>query len=215
MRFSSLPLIITRVITLLIAFTVHEFAHAVTADRLGDKTPRREGRLSLNPLRHLDFWGCVMLICSGFGWARPVRVNSKAVTRKHRFGMVWVALAGPLSNFLMALTAALVYRFFPSLHSLPARSAILPTPYYFLNQFIWTNLNLMVFNLIPLSPLDGSRVADELIPKGKFGIWDVIQNNGRRILVLLLFILPRFNIDPLGNWVSKTTGGLYLFLTHL
>ena len=101
-------LLISRVVTLVIAFTFHEFSHALTAVLLGDNTPRRDGRLSLNPLRHLDIWGSLLLLTAGFGWAKPVRVSPRAVNRKTRAGMMLVAAAGPFANFLLALIALLI-----------------------------------------------------------------------------------------------------------
>ncbi len=103
-------LLISRIVTLLIAFTCHEFSHALAAVMLGDDTPKREGRLSLNPLRHLDLWGSILLIAAGFGYAKPVRVNAYAVTRRNKAGMVLVAAAGPFANFLLALLGAVLLR---------------------------------------------------------------------------------------------------------
>ncbi|MBR6090007.1 MAG: site-2 protease family protein, partial [Anaerolineaceae bacterium] len=150
----EIPLLISRIVTLLIAFTFHEFSHAFTAVRLGDNTPRLDGRLTLNPLKHLDPWGCLMLLAAGFGWAKPVRVDPYAVTRKNKAGMMIVAFAGPLANLLLAAAGAILIRsgLFGS-NSAPFGLTWLPSPLYFLSQFIWTNLNLMVFNLVPIAPL--------------------------------------------------------------
>jgi Zn-dependent protease len=102
--------LITRVITLLIAFTIHEFSHATVADRFGDDTPRLHGRLTLNPLAHLDIMGTLMLLVAGFGWAKPVPVNPYVLNRRSPSAMMWVSLAGPLSNFLLALLAVIPIR---------------------------------------------------------------------------------------------------------
>ncbi|MFN2302616.1 MAG: site-2 protease family protein, partial [Anaerolineales bacterium] len=101
----SVPTLISRIITLLIAFTLHEFAHAATATALGDSTPRRNGRLTLNPIAHLDLMGTIMLLFAGFGWAKPVPVNPYAVNRKTKAGMMLVSIAGPASNLIMAAAA--------------------------------------------------------------------------------------------------------------
>src|SRR5512137_432571 len=102
--------LIAYIIVLLIAFSVHEFAHAWTADRFGDDTPRLNGRLSLNPLAHLDPIGSLMLLIAGFGWAKPVPVNPYALHRNSSAGVMWVSLAGPFSNLLMAILGSLPFR---------------------------------------------------------------------------------------------------------
>ena len=102
--------LLARVIVLAIAFTVHEFAHAWTADHFGDDTPRINGRLTLNPLAHLDPIGSLLLLVAGFGWAKPVPVNPYALGKSSPLAMMWVSLAGPMSNFLMAILAAIPVR---------------------------------------------------------------------------------------------------------
>ena len=103
---TDLPTLISRIFTLIIAFTVHEFSHAKVADWFGDDTPRMNGRLTLNPLKHLDIFGSLMLIIAGFGWAKPVPVNPYALGRRSPSAYMWVSLAGPASNLLMAIVAA-------------------------------------------------------------------------------------------------------------
>src|SRR5512139_2451174 len=102
--------LICRIIVLLTAFSVHEFAHAWTANYFGDDTPRQNGRLTLNPLAHLDPIGSIVLLFAGFGWAKPVPVNPYALERRSPAALMWVSLAGPLSNLLMALIAAIPFR---------------------------------------------------------------------------------------------------------
>ena len=208
----SPPLLISRVITLLIAFTCHEFSHAMTAVLLGDNTPKRDGRLTLNPLRHLDLWGCVLLILVGFGYAKPVRVNQYAVTRKVKAGMVLVAAAGPLANLLLAVLGAALLRsgVFPNVQ--PFGVSWLPRPAYFLNQFIWTNLSLLVFNLIPLYPLDGEKVIGYFIPKSFRNSWHKIQSHGPQILMICFFLLPYARIYFARDFVSNTAYSLYRIL---
>src|SRR3990170_5641596 len=106
----NLPTLIARIFVLVTAFTVHEFAHAWTAVQFGDDTPRANGRLTLNPLSHLDPIGSLMLLVVGFGWAKPVQVNPFALQRRSSAAMMLVSLAGPLSNFLMAVLAAIPFR---------------------------------------------------------------------------------------------------------
>ena len=208
----SPPLIISRVITLVIAFTCHEFSHALTAVMLGDDTPRRSGRLSLNPLRHLDPWGCLLLITSGFGWAKPVRVNPRAVTRKNKAGMVLVAAAGPFANLVLALIASLLLRSGWVRNTLPLGLSWMPRPVYFLHQFIWTNLSLLVFNLVPLSPLDGEKVVSYFIPQSFRSTWQQIQAHGAQILMLCFFVLPYLGVSFAENAVSSLSYSLYRIL---
>ncbi len=206
------PLIICRVITLVIAFTCHEFSHALTAVRLGDNTPRRDGRLTLNPLKHLDPWGCLLLITAGFGWAKPVRVNPNAVTRKNKAGMMLVAAAGPFANLLLALLGAVILRSGVVNNSQPFGLSWMPRPVYFLQQFIWTNLSLMVFNLVPLSPLDGEKVAGYFIPDSFRNTWMRIQSHGTQILMLCFFVLPYLNVTFVENAINGLSYSLYRIL---
>lgn len=208
----SPALLISRVITLLIAFTCHEFSHALVAVLLGDNTPKRDGRLTLNPLKHLDLWGCVLLILVGFGYAKPVRVNQYAVTRKTKAGMVLVAAAGPLANLLLAVIGASLLRsgLLPNVQ--PFGVSWLPRPAYFLNQFIWTNLSLLVFNLIPLYPLDGEKVFGYFIPGTFRKTWQKIQSHGSQILMICFFFLPYARIYFARDVVSNATYALYRLL---
>lgn len=190
--------LISRIATLIIALTVHEFAHAFSADRLGDTTPRSYGRLSLNPLRHLDVFGSLMLLVVGFGWAKPVPVNPYALGRRSPAGLMWVSLAGPASNFLLAVLASIPLRFavIPTLN-LPAW---LPTPTEFLVTFLFVNLGLMLFNLIPVPPLDGDAIADYLLPPTWGRVLQTIRPYGPIVLMALLFVAPMLGLDIIG-WI--------------
>jgi len=195
----SPSLIIARIITLLIAFTIHEFAHAWTANYFGDKTAQMEGRLTLNPAAHLDLVGTLMLLVAGFGWAKPVPVNPYILRRRSPSAMMWVSAAGPLSNLLLALVAAIPMRL--GVIPLPQNwPGFLPTPYTFLYVFISVNILLMLFNLIPLAPLDGENVADYLFPPSWQRFMDKIRPYSSIILLALVFVLPMIGIDILG-WV--------------
>lgn len=181
--------LISRLIILFVALTVHEFAHAWTANYFGDDTPRLNGRLTLNPLAHLDPLGSLMLIVAGFGWAKPVPVNAYVLRRKSDSALMWVSLAGPLSNFLLALLAAIPFRI--GLVSLT--SAYNTTPHLFpslpefLLTFIYINLALMLFNLIPLAPLDGEKVAEFFLPAEWQDIFAQIRPYAPLILMGLMF----------------------------
>ena len=202
-------LLITRIITLLVAFTIHEFSHALAATALGDDTPRREGRLTLNPMKHLDLWGCIMLIVTGFGWAKPVRVNQRSITRKTGAGMMLTAAAGPLSNLLLAVIGAYLLRSRVLPNVLIPRISWLPRTDYFLRNFILTNLTLMVFNLVPLAPLDGEKVIGYFIPGSFKRNWQLIQSHGSQILMILFFVLPYIRITFASDLISNLSYALY------
>lgn len=195
--------LISRIIVLLTAFSVHEFAHAWAADYFGDNTPRINGRLTLNPLAHLDPMGSLMLIIAGFGWAKPVPVNPYTLRRRAPSALMWVSLAGPLSNFLMAALAALPFRLnlftWNDIYtSFAAReSSFLPTPAGFLWDFITINLVLMLFNLIPLAPLDGDKIVDFFMPPAWREKMAQIRPYGPMILIALFLIGPYFGINVL------------------
>ena len=146
--------LIARLIVLATAFTVHEFAHAWTATQFGDNTPRQYGRLTLNPLAHLDPLGSLMLIFAGFGWAKPVPVNAYALQRNSSAALMWVSLAGPLSNLLMALIAAIPLRL--GLVSASGGGFVSQL----LLEFVWINLLLM---LLFLSPMLGVNILGSIL----------------------------------------------------
>ena len=150
----------------LIAITFHEFAHGFAADKLGDDTPRRQGRLNLNPLSHLDPVGTVMLIFAGFGWGKPVEINSRNFNRnvKMSVGEAIVAAAGPLMNFILAIVFGIIYvgvwKFVPSFIATQVGSIVI----LLLRSCILVNIGLGIFNLIPLPPLDGSKIIGGFLP---------------------------------------------------
>ena len=186
--------LISAVITLLVSLTVHEFSHAWMATRFGDDTPRLYGRLTLNPLMHLDPLGSLMLILAGFGWAKPVPVNLYALRRSSRAAPMLVSISGPLSNFLLAAIAALLLRF-NLVPNQTSYASFLPTPYNFLVFFLFTNLGLMVFNLLPIPPLDGNEIIHYLLPPAWSQSWENIRPYGIYILFALLFLGPLIGFD--------------------
>jgi Zn-dependent protease len=198
----NLPTLIARIFVLLIAFTIHEFAHAWSADQFGDDTPRMNGRLTLNPLSHLDPMGSLMLLVVGFGWARPVPVNPYALARRSSAALMLVSLAGPLSNFIMAVIAAIPFRL-GLVSTIGARAIpgqILPTPSHLLLEFVFINLILMLFNLIPLAPLDGEKIAAYFFPPSMARFFESIQPYGPVILLVLVFAGPALGFNILG-WI--------------
>ncbi|MBP8857948.1 MAG: site-2 protease family protein [Anaerolineaceae bacterium] len=196
----GIPTLITRLITLVIAFSVHEFSHAWTANAFGDSTPKNAGRLTLNPLKHLDPMGTLVLIFAGFGWAKPVPVNPYALERRSSSALMWVSLAGPLSNFVLAILASIPLR----LNWVPynSSSALLPSPYMFLVEFISINLLLMVFNLIPLAPLDGDKIVEYFLPESWNRAFNRIRPYSAFILLVVVFVLPMLGFDLLG-WIIR------------
>ena len=210
--------LICRIIVLLTAFSFHEFAHAWTANHFGDNTPRANGRLTLNPLAHLDIMGSLLLVVAGFGWAKPVPVNPYVLQRRSPSALMWVSLAGPLSNFFMALLAAIPFR----LNLVTSNQAImdayygkqiLPTLPQFLWEFITINLILMLFNLVPLAPLDGDKILDFVLPPNFRNFFEVIRPYSPFILLLLLFVLPRIGVDVIGTILGPPLTFLTTLLT--
>ncbi len=150
----------------LVAITFHEFAHAYAATKLGDDTPMMQGRLNLNPFSHIDPVGFVLLLFAGFGWGKPVQINPKNFDRKfsETAGEAIVAVAGPVMNFILAIVFSLiyaaVYKFSPAFFITDTGSIV----QIILTYMIITNIGLGVFNLIPLPPLDGSKVLVNFLP---------------------------------------------------
>lgn len=177
--------IVAVLITLVISLTVHEFAHAWSADQLGDDTPRLAGRLTLNPLVHLDLMGSLMFIIAGFGWAKPVPVNYFTLRRRTPAGFMLVALAGPFSNLLLAILAALPFRM-----GLFTSSSITVTRTMgtFLSMFIFYNLILLFFNLLPIFPLDGEKIADYFLPPSGQDVLYRLRPYGPMILIGIILI---------------------------
>ena len=207
----SVPVLISRIITLLLAFTFHEFAHAAVATALGDSTPRMHGRLTLNPIAHLDIFGTITLLFAGFGWAKPVPINPYAVNRKTNAGMMLVSLAGPTTNLLLGTLAALPLRF--GWVPLTATSSpLLPSLGDFLLEFLFINLALFFFNLLPLAPLDGEKVITFFLPDHWAEIFDRIRPYSPLILLGIIFILPMFGIDLINILIRRPLMDLTLFL---
>jgi len=207
----TLPTLITRIITLLLAFTFHEFAHAAVAVSLGDPTPKIHGRLTLNPLAHLDMMGTLTLLLVGFGWAKPVPVNPYAVRQKTPAGMMLASLAGPATNLLLAVLAALPLRF-GWVPMRPAASMFLPSPGSFLFEFLTINLALFFFNLLPLAPLDGEKVITYFLPDHWADAFERIRPYSPFILLAIVFILPMFGINLLDVIIWRPLQGLASFL---
>lgn len=166
----------------LLAITFHEYAHGYMAYRLGDATAKYDGRLTLNPFKHLDVFGTICLLFFHVGWAKPVRVNVRNLKNIRR-DMVWIALAGPLTNFLLAFVSILCYGLFYKYSS--GTNVVLNYLEIVCYYSGIVNVGLGVFNLIPIPPLDGSNVIRELIP-GAAALYNKIGRYSGLILMALL-----------------------------
>ena len=208
------PTIISRIITLIIAFTLHEFAHAATANALGDDTPRLAGRLTLNPIAHLDLIGTMLLLVAGFGWAKPVPINPYALRQRSRAGLMWVSVAGPLTNLLLAVFAAIPLRF-DWVSYFAAAGRFLPTLGQFLLEFVLINLALFLFNLIPLAPLDGEKVLMFFLPPAMEEAYQKFRPYAPMVLLAIAFIGPMIGFDLLGILIREPLNRLARFLIGL
>lgn len=179
---------------IVIALTVHEFSHALVGSWRGDDTAERMGRLTLNPLAHIDIFGFIMLIVIGFGWAKPVPFDPRNLKNPVVDGLL-IALAGPAANLFLALLAAGVFRGLVAANMLAFDSMLA----VFLVLLVFVDLLLLFFNLIPIYPLDGSKVLDVVLPGTPFDFirrWLMV--NGSRLLLVLVLVSMLTNLNPFG-----------------
>lgn len=175
----DLGTILAWLLALTIAITIHEFSHAKRAETAGDRTPRLNGRVTLNPLAHYDIVGSTMLLLFGFGWAKPVPINPQAF-RRPRHDTIMVSLWGPLSNLIAAALLAIPIRFgFAGVYEMP------------LSIIVYLNIALMVFNLIPIPPLDGSHILQALLPLRQAQLMESFFARNRQWL-MMIFLLVLF-----------------------
>lgn len=222
----SLSHVISLIIGLTIAFSVHECAHAWAADQLGDSTARRQGRLTLDPRKHLDVLGSLMVLVAGFGWAKPTPVNPYRLRYGPETGLAMVSLTGPLSNLGLAVLGAIPIwlgmvaspQDFRSLALSPSAweiiPGVLPGATQLFNTFIVLNLMLFVFNLLPIAPLDGFSVLLGLLPYHSRQSFRRLERLGPIILLGLILLGPLFlrGFDPLGFLIRTPANLLYRLL---
>jgi Zn-dependent protease len=178
---------LVRALVLFTAMPVHECAHGLVAARLGDDTPRLQGRLTLNPLAHLDLTGSLLLFLTGFGWAKPVQVDMRNFGSPRR-DMALTSLAGPVSNLLMAFAALVAVKLLPIIVPISEMSDSVFTVVEILEIVIMINLSLAAFNLLPVPPLDGSKIFGAMLPDKLY--WGMLRHQRviSGVMILALFV---------------------------
>ena len=213
-RFQNPSSLLSLVLTLpavIIAMTFHEYAHAFAADKLGDDTPRQQGRLTLNPLKHIEPVGFFLLLFAGFGWGRPVEINTNRFNKNmdKSKGEAIVSFAGPLMNIILAIVSAFIlgvilkFNLLAKLQMQYAEIVII-----FMMQLLYINLGLGIFNLIPLPPLDGSKILRHFLPYNT-KVW--FDNNQYIFYIAFIVIwvlgLASYIVSPaisfLGKWILE------------
>lgn len=203
---NSLTSMVATLLAVLMAITFHETAHGYIAYRLGDPTAKNQGRLTLNPIAHLDPIGALMMFVFGFGWAKPVPVNPFYFEGDRTKGMMLVSVAGPLTNLIISFAAYFIYVAGSGFAAIPFLSI-------FLSTTVTLNIYLAVFNLIPIPPLDGSKILAGLLPKATaYKFLNTVEQYGFLILMLLIF----FNItDMLMVPVANVILSFFTFILQL
>ena len=199
----------------IIAITFHEYAHAFMADRLGDSTPRMQGRLTLNPMKHLDPFGIILLVFAHIGWGKPVQINPRNFNSNVTLAKAeaLVSLAGPVMNFIIAIVLTIVYFFIQRFAPTFFLTQIGIIVYLLLNSTIAVNIGLGVFNLIPLPPLDGSKIFKNILPY-KARYW--LESNERILYIIFLVLwitgLLGYIVSPVIDGISS---GLYWIIAKI
>ena len=194
-------LLVAFLIAIVVAITVHEFSHAAVATLQGDQTARSQGRLTLNPIAHLDPLGSIAIVLAGFGWGRPVPFNP-AQLRSRRAGAALVGLAGPAANFVLALLSAVALRI-----THPQGVLTEDPAFVLLTTMVTLNVVLGVFNLLPIPPLDGSRLLSLVLPPSRQGILYFLDQYGIFLLIGLLIFAPRL-LNPFFTAIQRGIYGL-------
>lgn len=203
--FASMGALVLRLVSVFLCLTVHETCHGVAAYALGDPTAKRMHRLSLNPLRHIDWFGLAMMVLCGFGWAKPVPVDPRYF-KKPKEGMALTALAGPVSNFVLAVVLMLGAR---AIYDHASYVTLWQQVFTFLLNTAVLSIGLGLFNLIPLPPLDGSKVLGALLSDRAYFTLMRYERYGMLVLILLSFT----NVG--GGVLSRAILAVYTGLVNL
>lgn len=199
------------IFAVLVGFTFHEFAHAVAADRLGDKTPKLQGRLTLNPFVHIDIVGFICILLFHFGWAKPVETNPSSYKNKRRDDFI-VSIAGPLANFLVAFIAASVLWVLKT-YTLNGRMAVVV--YNMALYTMYINCTLMILNLIPIPGFDGAHILADLFPFLAHTLYSRVHRYGTIIFLLLALPLPMIGTPILYYLVQVPSAYVLKFISTL
>jgi len=211
---STINLMIIRIVPALLCITIHELAHGFVAYKLGDNTAKNLGRLTLNPIKHIDPIGLLMMLLIGFGWAKPVPVNMRNF--KHpKWGMAITAIAGPVSNIILAAVVLFIFGFvFSSLLTVNAGATII----LILSNMVMLSIALAVFNMLPIPPLDGSKVLFSLLPERLY--YKLMRYERFGMIFLLVIFGSRFlfqfdilgeTIWPLARTIESYMGFIFMF----
>ncbi len=185
---------------ILLALTFHEYAHAYVAHRYGDDTAKLSGRLSLNPLRHLDPLGTIMIFLVHFGWAKPVPVNPLRLQNPKK-DMLWISAAGPLANMILALISGLALRVLFATVGMPTEHSLMGLLMFMVVMSLQINLALAVFNILPIAPLDGSKILAGLLPARYENAIAQLERYGPFVLIGLIIIGRVTNVSILGGLI--------------
>jgi Zn-dependent protease len=204
--------LIQAVIIIVISLTVHEFGHSLMAIRLGDETPRLQGRLTLNPLAHIDLIGFIMLVVAGFGWAKPVIIDPTALKKPQR-DEILISIAGPLANILLAIVVGLVVWAVVALSESFPRTLVVGV-FNVLTQAAAINVSLAIFNMIPIPPLDGSHLITTWLKKVNMALAATFFRYGSWALLALILLERVTNLDilPIGRLTRAAVVGFYRLL---
>ncbi len=197
----------------LIALTFHEFAHGWVSGKLGDPTPKREGRMTLNPMAHLDLYGTILMILTGFGWAKPVMVNPMYYKDKKK-GMALVGIAGPIMNILLAFAGLLIFAVVMIAVSKAGADVNSMSLFsYIMRLFVVRNLCFAVFNLIPIPPLDGSRVVSMFLPDSAY--YKLMQLERYSMIIIIVLSLTGMFDTLIGTGVNALYGGMIRIISRM
>ena len=201
--------VITKILTLpgiILGISLHEFAHAWMSDRLGDPTPKRQGRLTINPLAHIDWIGFVALLLIGFGWGKPVQIDPGYYKHRRRDEFL-VSIAGVTMNLIIAVVLSFVTKGVRAALYSTGGSVLLENVYLILFYAVMINIVLMVFNLIPVPPLDGWGIVTQLFHLDKYNWWYKVYQYGTYILLaLIIFNITDLILSPLVSAMMRILG---------